>query len=178
MIFQDPYTSLNPSLRAAACVEEVFRVCHGLSKRVARQEALERLSQVGINPELADRYPRHLSGGQRQRVSIARALAAKPGFLVADEPTSAIDQSAQAQVLHLLGKLHKSTGLGILFITHDLRVVNQIASRVYVMHLGEIVESGATAEVFSTPTHPYTTSLIEAIPGRRLTAQTPQLAGA
>jgi peptide/nickel transport system ATP-binding protein len=171
MILQDPYTSLNPTLRAADCVAEVFQVCHGLSRGVALHEAFDGLSQVGISAELAVRYPRHLSGGQRQRVSIARALAAKPGFLVADEPTSAIDQSAQAQVLHLLGMLNESKGLGILFVTHDLRVVNQIAGRVYVMHLGEIVESGKTADIFSNPTHSYTTSLIEAIPGRKLRVQ-------
>ena len=171
MIFQDPYTSLNPTMRASACVEEVLRVCQGMSSRSARGEAIRGLYRVGINEELADRYPRHLSGGQRQRVSIARALAAGPAFLVADEPTSSIDQSAQAQVLHLLAELHRSTGLGILFITHDLRVINQIASRVYVMHRGELVESGATAEVFMHPIDAYTKSLIDAIPGRRLRAQ-------
>jgi ABC-type dipeptide/oligopeptide/nickel transport system ATPase subunit len=167
MILQDPYTSLNPSQRAWECVAEVLRVCRGLPANEARREAVQQLGQVGINAVQAHHFPRHLSGGQRQRVSIARALAAQPKFLIADEPTSSIDQSAQAQVLRLLAQIRKERSLGILFITHDLRVVRHIAQRVYVMWKGEIVETGTAARIFSQPAHPYTASLIDAIPGRR-----------
>jgi ABC-type dipeptide/oligopeptide/nickel transport system ATPase subunit len=171
MILQDPYTSLNPSQRAWECVAEVLHVCHGLSAVEARREAVQQLGQVGINPVQAQHFPRQLSGGQRQRVSVARALAARPRFLVADEPTSSIDQSAQAQVLRLLDVIRRERSLGILFITHDLRVVRHIAQRVYVMFKGEIVEADSTSHIFGHPSHPYTASLIEAIPGRRVRAE-------
>jgi ABC-type oligopeptide transport system ATPase subunit len=146
-------------------------VCQGIPADKARREAVGQLGQVAINSVQAHQYPRHLSGGQRQRVSIARALAAQPKFLIADEPTSSIDQSAQAQVLRLLAQIRRERSLGILFITHDLRVVRHIAQRVYVMWKGEIVEMDSTARVFSHPSHPYTASLIQAIPGRRARAE-------
>lgn len=171
LILQDPYTSLNPTQRAWQCVAEVFEVCHDLSREEARHAALEQLAHVGISAVQARQYPRQLSGGQRQRVSVARALAARPAFLVADEPTSSIDQSAQAQVLGLLTAIREQNSLGILFITHDLRVVRHIAQRVYVMFNGEIVEGGSTEQIFTSPIHPYTVSLIAAIPGRRVRSE-------
>lgn len=168
MILQDPYTSLNPTQRAWECVAEVLKVCHGLTRSIARHDAIAQLGRVGINPAQAQQYPQELSGGQRQRVSVARALAARPAFLVADEPTSSIDQSAQAQVLRLLASIRAQSSLGILFITHDLRVVRHIAQRVYVMLNGEIAEAGTTERIFGSPSHSYTISLIDAIPGRRV----------
>ncbi len=166
MIFQDPYSSLNPRQTAQRAVAEVFRVWQGRSWHQARSDALGLLTDVGISAEQARLYPANLSGGQRQRVSVARALAVDPHILIADEPTSSIDQSAQAQMLALLGRLRRERGLGILLITHDLRLVRRFADRMYVMKNGEVVESGDTMSVFLRPAHQYTRDLIEAIPGR------------
>ena len=165
MIFQDPYSSLNPKQRALHAVAEVFQVWRGSSRSVALGAAMSLLGEVGISEEQARLYPASLSGGQRQRVSVARALAVEPRILIADEPTSSIDQSAQAQLLVLLGRLRTERGLGILLITHDLRLVRSFADRVYVMRRGELVENGDTGEIFSHPGHPYTQDLIEAVPG-------------
>ena len=165
MIFQDPYSSLNPKQRAIHAVAEVFQVWQGTSRSTARDSAMALLREVGISEEQARLFPSSLSGGQRQRVSVARALAVEPRILIADEPTSSIDQSAQAQLLVLLGRLQTERGLGILLITHDLRLVRSFADRMYVMRRGELVESGPTEEIFSHPGHPYTQDLIEAVPG-------------
>ena len=165
MIFQDPYSSLNPKQRALHAVAEVFRVWHGSSRSESLDAGMSLLGDVGISEEQARLYPPSLSGGQRQRVSVARALAVEPRILIADEPTSSIDQSAQAQLLVLLGRLQDARGLGILLITHDLRLVRSFANRMYVMRRGELVESGDTGEIFSHPEHPYTRDLIEAVPG-------------
>lgn len=167
MIFQDPYSSLNPRQRAWQAVAEAVQVWQGLPKRDARVEALRLLNSMGISHEQANQFPRSLSGGQRQRVSVARALAPKPKILIADEPTSAIDQSAQAQLLNLLRRLQRDRELAIVFISHDLGIIRYLTSRVYVMKKGEVVEAGDTATVFERPQHPYTQLLIESIPGRR-----------
>ncbi|MCY3952018.1 MAG: ABC transporter ATP-binding protein, partial [bacterium] len=142
-----------------------FQVWQGVSRSAARGSAMALLREVGISEEQARLFPQSLSGGQRQRVSVARALAVEPRILIADEPTSSIDQSAQAQLLVLLGRLQTERGLGILLITHDLRLVRSFADRMYVMRRGELVESGPTDDLFSRPQHPYTQDLIDAVPG-------------
>jgi ABC-type glutathione transport system ATPase component len=165
MVFQDPYTSLNPRLRAHAAVAEAWRVHRRCSPEEAREEAFRLLEAMGIARNDALRKPRQLSGGQRQRVSVARALSAEPSVLVADEPTSAIDQSAQAQLLNLFNRLIRA-GLSIVLISHDLAVIRYLAKRVYVMREGEVVETGDTEQVFGNPRHEYTQTLIASIPGR------------
>ena len=165
MVFQDPYSSLNPRLTALDAVSEACQVHRGCSGREARLEGLRMLQSMGIPAHDAMKKPRQLSGGQRQRVSVARALSVSPSVLVADEPTSAIDQSAQAQLLNLFNRLIGS-GLSIILISHDLAVIRYLAKRVYVMREGEFVESGDTRQIFSDPRHEYTRSLIASIPGR------------
>jgi ABC-type glutathione transport system ATPase component len=166
MVFQDPYSSLNPRITALAAVAEACRFHDKSSAAEARERALRLLGSMGVGADDARKKPRQLSGGQRQRVSVARALAARPSLLVADEPTSAIDQSAQAHLLNLLNGL-RASGLAIILISHDLAVIRYLATRVYVMREGEFVETGATPDVFERPRHPYTQSLIASIPGRR-----------
>jgi peptide/nickel transport system ATP-binding protein len=166
MVFQDPYSSLNPRQRVWQAVAEAVHVWQGLSGRAARDEALRLLGAMGISQTQASSLPKALSGGQRQRASVARALATRPRVLIADEPTSSIDQSAQAHLLNLLRRLQREQRLAILFVSHDLGVVRYLTSRVYVMQRGEIVESGPTAEVFERPRHDYTRLLIASIPGR------------
>ena len=166
MVFQDPYSSLNPRLTAHAAVAEACRVHQSSSRESARDEAFQILESMGIPRHDAMKKPRHLSGGQRQRVSVARALSARPSVLVADEPTSAIDQSAQAQLLNYFNHLIRA-GLSIVLISHDLAVVRYLARRVYVMRDGEFVESGPTEQIFEDPQHDYTRTLIASIPGRR-----------
>jgi peptide/nickel transport system ATP-binding protein len=165
MIFQDPYASLNPRWRVGKIVAEPIRE-HGLVKDDAAVEKRvgELLSQVGLNPADAIKYPHQFSGGQRQRISIARALATQPEFLVCDEPTSALDVSVQAQVLNIMKDLQNKMGLTYLFISHNLAVVHHIADRVGVMYLGKIVELAPKKELFKTPRHPYTRMLLDAIP--------------
>jgi len=164
MVFQDPYSSLNPQLRIADALAEPARV-HGLVERKdERRHAVALLARVGLPASAADRYPRQLSGGQRQRVAIARALSAQPEFLIADEPVSALDVSIQAQILNLLSDLLESLDLTMIFIAHQLSVVRHISDRVAIMYLGRIVEIGPTEEVFSNPQHPYTVGLLEAAP--------------
>lgn len=164
MVFQDPDASLNPRLTIHAAVSEGLELYDpgGRGARASKVDAL--LSQVGLDPSLGSRYPHELSGGQKQRVSIARALAVGPELLVCDEAVSALDVSIQAQILGLLFELKERLGLSYLFITHDLRVVRQIADRVAVMYLGQLVEVAETEALFSEPRHPYTRVLLQAVP--------------
>jgi peptide/nickel transport system ATP-binding protein len=177
MVFQDPYSSLNPRQRGWEAVAEALQVWQRLSAREAKAEALRLLGTMGVTDEQAHQFPASLSGGQRQRISVARALAPGPKILIADEPTSSIDQSAQAQLLNLFRQLQRERGLTLLFISHNLGIVRYLTSRVYVMQHGEIVESGATRSVFDHPQHAYTRSLLDAIPGRRARAELTNRAG-
>jgi peptide/nickel transport system ATP-binding protein len=165
MIFQDPYASLNPRQRVGDIIS-LGPMLNGVSREQAIAEARELLRLVGLKPDAVDRYPHEFSGGQRQRIGIARALAVKPKLIVADEPVSALDVSVQKQVLELLNDLRKSFGLSMLFITHDLRVAATVCEEIAIMQRGEIVERGATSEIFAAPSHPYTRSLFDAVPGR------------
>ncbi|RAZ82756.1 ABC transporter ATP-binding protein [Cereibacter johrii] len=166
MIFQEPMTSLDPLYRIGDQLAEPLRFHRGLSKREARPRIVELLHLVGIpEPERRiDSYPHELSGGQRQRVMIAMALACDPDILIADEPTTALDVTIQAQILTLLADLQKRLGMAILFITHDLGIVQRFADRVYVMQAGEVVETGETGALFEAPSHPYTRMLLDAEP--------------
>jgi oligopeptide/dipeptide ABC transporter ATP-binding protein len=161
IVFQDPFGSLNPRMRVGALVAEPL-VVHGLPDRAAR--VAELLDLVGLAPEHAARYPHEFSGGQRQRIAIARALACGPKFLVCDEPTSALDVSIQAQVLNLLSDLQERLGLSMLFVSHNLGAVRQMAGEVAVMYLGRIVEQASREALFAHPLHPYTVALLSAVP--------------
>ena len=164
MVFQDPAGALNPRLRVERLIEEPL-VIHRLGDRSWRKAAVDRLlERVELDRSLRSRFPHQLSGGQRQRVLIARALAPGPELVVADEPVAALDASIQAQILELLAKLRRELGLGLLFISHDLAVVERISDRVGVMYLGRIVEEGPVEELFLRPRHPYTTALLSAVP--------------
>ena len=162
MVFQDPVNSLNPRMTARAVVEEPLRLHTSLDRAGRAGRAMELLAQVGLRPQLADRYPRQLSGGECQRVAIARALAVEPKILLLDEPTASLDVSVRRQILQLLVRIQQERQLGYLFISHDLQVVRQLADRVMVMYLGAIIEQGTAAEVFARPTHPYTRALLSA----------------
>ncbi len=166
MIFQEPMTALNPVMTVGDQVAETLRIHRGLSRAAARDRVLALFEEVKI-PSAAqrlDEYPHQFSGGMRQRVMIAMALACEPAVLLADEPTTALDVTIQAQVLGLLADLRKKHGMAVLFITHNLGVVAQIADRVAVMYAGEIVESGPVQSIFARPAHPYTRALFAAIP--------------
>jgi peptide/nickel transport system ATP-binding protein len=164
MVFQDPFSSLNPRMTLFDIVGEPLLV-QGMRNRKERHERVaELLSQVGLRPEYMSRYPHAFSGGQRQRISMARALGPNPRLLVADEPTSSLDVSVQAQILNLMLELQDQYHLTYLFVTHDLSVVRHICDRVAVMYVGKIVEMVRTKELFSTPRHPYTEALLSAVP--------------
>ncbi|HAE47787.1 MAG: microcin ABC transporter ATP-binding protein [Tistrella sp.] len=167
MIFQEPMTALNPLMRVGEQIAEVFEGHNRLKPRERRTRALELLTEVGIpDPARAiDAYPFQLSGGQRQRVMIAMALALEPRLLIADEPTTALDVTTQAQILELIRDLQRRHGMGVMFITHDFGVVAEIADRVCVMRYGQVVEIGTAAKVLGAPEHEYTRGLIDAIPG-------------
>lgn len=165
MIFQDPYASLNPRMKVLDIIAEGLDV-HGLVKnpKERKQKVVELLETVGLNKEHADRYPHEFSGGQRQRIGIARALAVNPEFIIADEPISALDVSIQAQVVNLLKDLQQEKGLTYLFIAHDLSMVKYISDRIGVMYFGKLVEMAPADELYKNPLHPYTKSLLSAIP--------------
>lgn len=168
IIFQDPFSSLNPRMTVEQIIAEgliVHEMCQTAQDRRARVTAL--LKDVGLPPEALERYPHEFSGGQRQRVGIARALAVDPRFIVCDEPVSALDVSVQAQIINLLMDLQAEHGLSYLFIAHDLSVVEHISSHVAVMYLGHIVEYAATKDLFTDPRHPYTRALLSAVPKRQ-----------
>lgn len=162
MVFQDPYNSLNPAKKIGWILEEPLRIRGGFSKEERRRRVSSMMEKVGLDEKLSDHYPSQLSGGQRQRVSIAQALMLEPRFLIADEPVSALDVTIQAQILQLLQKIHKEMGLAILFISHDLRVVYQMCSRVLIMSQGQLVESGPVEEVYFHPRNDYTKRLLKA----------------
>ncbi|MFO3703079.1 oligopeptide/dipeptide ABC transporter ATP-binding protein [Staphylococcus felis] len=165
MIFQDPYASLNPRLKVMDIVAEGIDI-HGLAKdrKDRKKSVYDLLETVGLRKSHANRYPHEFSGGQRQRIGIARALAVEPEFIIADEPISALDVSIQAQVVNLMQKLQKEHGITFLFIAHDLSMVKYISDRIAVMHLGRIVELGTADEIYHNPVHPYTKSLLSAVP--------------
>ena len=165
MIFQDPMASLNPRKKVEDIIGEGLDIHHRVSSREERSELVaELLKKVGLSPEHAARYPHQFSGGQRQRVGIARALIMNPKLIIADECISALDVSIQAQVVNLMKDIQDETGCAYLFIAHDLSMVKYISDRIGVLHLGYLVEAGTKEEIFSNPIHPYTKSLLSAIP--------------
>jgi oligopeptide/dipeptide ABC transporter ATP-binding protein len=164
IVFQDPQSSLDPRRTVGAQIADGLAIHRLVPAARFRSQVEELLTQVGLSPTHIERYPHQFSGGQRQRLGIARALATRPDFLVADEPVSALDVSVQAQVLHLLADLRRRLNLALLFISHDLAVVRSLCDRVAVMYLGRVMEAGPTASVFAKPHHPYTQALLSAVP--------------
>jgi oligopeptide/dipeptide ABC transporter ATP-binding protein len=173
MIFQDPYGSLNPRRKIGVQIADGL-IVGGMSKKQALVKAADLLEKVGLPRNAVDRYAHQFSGGQRQRISIARALAAAPTAIIADEPISALDTSSQAQVANLLVNLVDEFDMGMVFISHDLSIVRRISDRVAVMYLGKIVEVGTVDQIWNNPSHPYTRALISAIPHADGTAFMPQ----
>ena len=164
IIFQDPYSSLNPRMRIRDIVGEGWLV-HGEARGSDLREKAERLLlRVGLSADAGDKYPHEFSGGQRQRIGIARAIALSPKLVVADEPVSALDVSVQAQILNLLKDIQDEFGIAYLFVSHDLRVIRHVSDEVAVMYLGKIMESAPAADLFREPLHPYTRSLLSAVP--------------
>lgn len=165
MIFQDPYASLNPRMKVQDIIGEGIDIHHLAPNKTARNNRVkELLETVGLNADHASRYPHEFSGGQRQRIGIARALAVEPDFIVADEPISALDVSIQAQIINLLERLQKEMNLTYLFIAHDLSMVQHFSDRIGMMYRGKIVETAPSNELYNNPVHPYTRSLLSAIP--------------
>jgi len=164
IIFQDPFSSLNPRMTVGRIIGEPLLIHKKMSKDEVRSIVEDLMIKVGLPPRHMNRYPHEFSGGQRQRIAIARAIAIKPKLLIADEPTSQLDVSIQAQILKLLKDLKEEFGLTILFITHNLGIVYNFCDKIYVMYLGKIMESGKTGEIFISPANPYTAALLSAIP--------------
>ena len=176
MVFQDPFGSLNPRRRIGSMLTELLRV-HGLSSGSERARALELLELVGLPGAALDRYPSAFSGGQRQRIAIARALAAEPRIVIADEPVSALDVSMQATVLRVFAQLRSELDIGLLLISHNLAVIRVLCETVAVMYLGRLVETGTTAELFEDPRHPYTRALLAAVPRLRPSVDVAEVVG-
>ena len=164
IVFQDPFASLNPRMSVGQALREPLKVHTSMPRGEQNERVGELLRLVGLDPRITDRYPHEFSGGQRQRIGVARALAFDPGFLVLDEPVSALDVSIQAQVLNLLEDLQHELGLTFLFIAHDLAVVRHVCADIAVMSLGKIVESTSSERLFAEPMHPYTHALLSAVP--------------
>ena len=175
MVFQNPYASLNPRKTIAAALEEPLVINTPLSKAERGEKVQSMLSQVGLRPEHAARYPHMFSGGQRQRVAVARAMMLRPAIVVADEPTSALDVSIQAQVLNLFMDLQQANHTAYVFISHNLAVVEHVAHDVMVMYFGAAVEQGDKAVVLNTPLHPYTRALLGAVPALRKADRKPRI---
>jgi oligopeptide/dipeptide ABC transporter ATP-binding protein len=167
MVFQDPYSSLNPRMSVGRMLAELLTLHRIVPRREVRAESIRLLNLVGLEEDVLSAYPSQFSGGQRQRLAIARALAVRPDVLIADEPVSALDVSVQATILDLFASLRAQLGLSVLFIAHNLAVVQHLADRVAVMYLGRIVEVAPTREIFRHPRHPYTRALIDSIPRMR-----------
>jgi oligopeptide/dipeptide ABC transporter ATP-binding protein len=170
MVFQDPFSTLNPRMSVEAMLGEPLMLYEGLKSSKRRQRVFRLLETVGLRPEHSSRYPHEFSGGQRQRLAVARALALNPSLIVCDEPVSALDVSIQAQILNLLDRLKDDFGLSYLFISHDLGVVEHIADRIAVMYLGKVVELNKESEICRNPRHPYTQALMAAIPIPRVSS--------
>jgi oligopeptide/dipeptide ABC transporter ATP-binding protein len=164
MIFQDPYSSLNPRRRVGAIIGDPFSIHKTATGNERKRQVQELMERVGLNPEHFNRFPSEFSGGQRQRIGVARALALRPKLIIADEPVSALDVSIQAQILNLLGDLQAEYGLTYLFIAHDLEVVRHVSDKVAVMYLGRVGEAAPAEELYDRPRHPYTVALLSAAP--------------
>jgi oligopeptide/dipeptide ABC transporter ATP-binding protein len=175
IVFQDPYGSLDPRRRVGSQIGDGVAIHNRAPKGQHASRVADLLLRVGLDPAHAQRYPHEFSGGQRQRIGIARALATRPDFLVADEPISALDVSIQAQIVRLLGELRRDLGLTLLFISHDLQVVRHLCDRVVVLYLGRVMEEGPVGKVFFTPAHPYTRALLSAIPRLRPETRSPRI---